>query len=236
MLNSETFYSLLAGDRSQHGEAAITLEVLLKQCPWFEMGHVLRAALPNSSSNQLKVAAAYAQNRTQLQLFINAASILPKSTPPIAELPNEPQEIGSAAVEEVELQVGQDLLEFSEQQQTDKVLDIKSEEPPLATSGPEVFELEETEAPVNDDLIDVFLKTAPRIVPPKEIPAEQEDISVDSVKEPSDVATELLAQIFLEQKLFDKAIATYEKLCLKYPEKSAYFAGQIEEIKKLLLP
>ncbi|MDX9770960.1 MAG: hypothetical protein RBT19_11400 [Tenuifilaceae bacterium] len=83
-------------------------------------------------------------------------------------------------------------------------------------------------------LIDAFIETSPRIVPRQ--PAnqereEQEDISLESLKEPEDTASESLAKIYLAQGLKDKAIKIYEKLSLNYPEKKAYFAGQIEEIK-----
>ena len=38
----------------------------------------------------------------------------------------------------------------------------------------------------------------------------------------------------MKQKLYDKAVATYLKLSLKYPEKSIYFANQIEKIKEII--
>lgn len=235
MLNKETLYTILGGDTGLSVDAIASLEALLKQYPWFEVGHVLQAALPNSTKKQLHVAAAYAQNRALLRSFVDKFNQLEHSSQPAAH-PSEATLTSETTIEEAPLLEEGELLEFSDQQQTDKVLEIKAEELSPAAAGQETFELDLAEAPINDDLIDVFLKTAPRIVPPKDIPAEQEDISVDSVKEPDDVATELLAQIFVEQKLFSKAIAVYEKLCLKYPEKSAYFAGQIEEINKLLLP
>jgi hypothetical protein len=45
--------------------------------------------------------------------------------------------------------------------------------------------------------------------------------------------TETLAHVYLEQKKFNKAITAFQVLSLKYPEKSSFFAHQIEAIKEL---
>ncbi len=82
-------------------------------------------------------------------------------------------------------------------------------------------------------LIDKFIQTNPRIVPNEQL-SENKDISADSVKEHESFFTDTLAKIYIKQGHYAKAILAYEKLSLKYPEKSAYFAGQISEIKKLI--
>lgn len=86
------------------------------------------------------------------------------------------------------------------------------------------------------NLIDVFLNNNPKIerppMPTRGEVIENEDISTNSIAEPEELASEPLAQIYFKQGYFEKAIVVYEKLCLKYPEKSSYFADQIQKIKE----
>ncbi len=87
------------------------------------------------------------------------------------------------------------------------------------------------------DLIEKFISEQPTIPRPA-APVRGEtnegvvDISSQSVAEPEELATEPLAQIYALQGYTDKAISVYEKLMLKYPEKSSYFADQIKKLKE----
>ncbi len=83
-------------------------------------------------------------------------------------------------------------------------------------------------------IIDKFLEELPNIKPtPVNTSAVQEDISQASVVEHEDFMTETLAKIFIKQGNYDKAIEIYKKLILKFPEKNAYFASQINELENL---
>lgn len=81
------------------------------------------------------------------------------------------------------------------------------------------------------DLIDQFIAKNPKI--PKVDSFTPSNISTESVIENQNLMTETLAHVYLEQKKYKKAITAFQVLSLKYPEKSSFFANQIEEIKKL---
>lgn len=71
-----------------------------------------------------------------------------------------------------------------------------------------------------------------RIVPPVPDTAyEPEDISAESVEDNGEIATEMLAEIYLAQGLPERAAEIYYRLSLKYPEKSTYFASLIAEVQ-----
>lgn len=82
-----------------------------------------------------------------------------------------------------------------------------------------------------DQLIEKFTKDAPKIHYSSEIHDADADYGVDSEVDDPNIVSETLANIYAEQKCFDKAIQMYEILKLHFPEKSCYFAALIEKLK-----
>jgi len=97
----------------------------------------------------------------------------------------------------------------------------------------------ETENSEGNSLIDKFLLSKPGAI--RRISDDEDSNGIEnrvaiiekSVTENDELVTDTLAGIYLQQKNYDKALTAYKKLSLKYPEKSIYFATQIEEIEKL---
>ncbi|AYB33265.1 tetratricopeptide repeat protein [Chryseolinea soli] len=84
------------------------------------------------------------------------------------------------------------------------------------------------------EMIDQFIKTQPSISNAKDKPSNiaSGDLSTIKTGEFSDnIVSETLVDILLKQGKKDKAIEVLKKLIWKFPQKKAYFAAQIEELK-----
>ena len=84
-----------------------------------------------------------------------------------------------------------------------------------------------------NDLLDKFIEAEPKIAKPDKDFYNPVKTAKQSLEEQESLVTETLAKIHLLQKNYNKAIETYRRLILVYPEKKTYFATQIEKIRAL---
>ena len=84
------------------------------------------------------------------------------------------------------------------------------------------------------EIIDQFIKTQPSIPRPKPtaMVSPDNDLSEPSAQFGENIVSETLVEILLKQGKKEKAIEALKKLIWKFPQKKAYFAAQIEELRK----
>jgi hypothetical protein len=84
------------------------------------------------------------------------------------------------------------------------------------------------------EIINEFIRVQPSISNPRDrAPSAPVDLSTIKSGEFGDnIVSETLVEILLKQGKKDKAIEVLKKLIWKYPQKKAYFASRIEELKK----
>ena len=83
---------------------------------------------------------------------------------------------------------------------------------------------------VKNNVIEKFIEKEPKISKLKE---ESDFIVKEKSTNISHLMTETLANLYVEQKLYAKAIKAYEVLIGKYPQKEERFNEKIQEIKDL---
>ena len=116
--------------------------------------------------------------------------------------------------------------------ETTEILETIEQEPEIIEVH-DWFEKQEKEISHDADLISQYIAKNPndkKICISEDTEKNQVNLAESSVSE-SECATETMAKIFEKQGFFKEAIKIYEKLNLKYPEKSVYFANRISELK-----
>ena len=82
------------------------------------------------------------------------------------------------------------------------------------------------------ELIDKFILENPSISRPKAEFYNPISVAQNSIIDQENIVSETLAKIYEQQGYIEKAISIYQKLGLKYPKKSRYFAAQIERLSE----
>lgn len=109
--------------------------------------------------------------------------------------------------------------------------EIKTESKHHAEENLPEMDNDDTETVDEEDIIDKFIKNEPKLSRPAE------DSSHFVIKERNDdiwhLMTETLANLYVEQRLYTKAIKAFEVLMNKHPERQKYFKDKIKEVGEI---
>ena len=196
----KNFISLIAQPNIINTNDIIFLDDILLKHPYCQTAQILLTkGLLNTNSirynRQLKKAASYCGNREKLFKLIT----LYKTTTPeeIKERQeNRTNELGIG--KPLDFKIGENH-SFSEWLKLVNVKKIKREKTDL------IAQFTEKEFKIKKPRKEAFFKPI--------------DIAKDSLIENKDLVTPVLAQVYLEQGHYEKAIKAYEKLIFKYPKK-----------------
>jgi hypothetical protein len=162
----------------------------------------------------------------------------------LLELDEEPEEAFELEAEEAPEEISNETEDedSAEEELTSENLitalvkdETEMEEPDTDSEDIPAMDLDEPvqEKDKHRHLIRSFILDEPGVIRADRKTSLKGDVSLDSIKEHDGFITDTLAKIYVKQGLLAKAIYAYEKLSLKYPEKSAYFAAQIEKIRNI---
>ncbi len=238
------------------------LQEITEQYPYFQVAHYLHLkGLKKRHSfkynDHLKITAAYTTDRALLfdnitsdNLDIHAAPVdlIPKEGDQLPEKNDKTIELSASVKEDASkdtspeeiLKVGQPLDFKSDETFSFREWLQLSSYDPIDRSSPAQLDdikpskkesISPSKAGGDMDLIDKFIASSPKINP--SLYDSYTDVGMDSVQENESLMTETLAHVYVEQKKYKKAITAFTILSLKYPEKSSFFAHQIQAIKKL---
>lgn len=243
-MNKDSYIQLLEKPELISQEHLSDITGIIQEYPYFQSARALRLkVLKNQESykynNELKITASHTSDRTVLFDFITSEAF--KETPKKEEktslknkiLPKRKTTKVSALEED--LAIGKPL-SFTQKEtfSFNQWLQLSSKKAIVRTPGNKTSEKQQPEVLVkskHEAIIDRFIETTPKISRPSK--TNTVDIKVSENQQNTQLATETLAKVYLEQKKYESAIQAYKILSLKYPEKSGFFADQIKRIQIL---
>ena len=196
------------------------MEAVLKQSPWFSY---LREILLEKLYRKDKEA--FAQTLSQTAVFLSSRKTL-------YDRINSPEEEEDPEV-------------IPKEVRTETGVPVQTvQRPRVIVAGGDFFSKEDLKTIDPEEDMEIKLKSSPFYRPAPEPeekpqPARQKErrgslLTEDGRVNFDDLAfcTETLGHIYAQQGFYDKAIEVFSKLILLYPQKSAYFAALVNEMKK----
>lgn len=229
-MQSSQFIKHIRNPHNIHKEDLFGLNNLCQEYPYCASLHKLRLkALKQAGSekynNELKMTAAISGNRTLLFEYITQNSISSHKNEFVKQTITKPNEI---------LQLGKPLkFDKSEKHSFNEWLKLTHFKPIDRNDNlDEKTKLKPTQKTTK--IVNFITASKNKKLPKKEFFSPTTS-ALESLSENTNLMTETLAKVYLEQGHYEKAITAYEILSLKYPQKSSLFANQIKAIKQIKL-
>ena len=248
-MDKERFQYIIKNPQSINDDDIEMLSSLVATYPYFTIAHVLLAVgydlkEDKRLNKQLRLAAAMSPDRNSLRHLL-ADTKEKKNT---CDLPDEfgndsqqttdngQQSLDSIVIPEVDLNKSQEELsrEMALLEEKRKSLDeLKNliEQRIIELEREKEVADKEDKTLSKTEIIDKFIAENPQISRPKQEFYNPMTVAQTSVIDKENIISETLATIYLNQGYVEKAISVYQKLSLKNPEKSVYFAELIEKAK-----
>ena len=187
-----------------------------------------------SSNDSVSIDKALKSHIQETAIVIDSEEPLIEESEPFVKVEETIKEEPIPPTPEEKLEIGKPLeFDKTEMHSFAEWLKITSFKPIIREETQEnVPKATEEEKAKKQDLIDKFIESNPKI-PQITSEAPKKNMAKSRMMQPESLMTETLARIYLEQKNYDKAIQAYNILSLKYPEKSGFFADQIQAVKEL---
>lgn len=219
-------------DEDFNSQVLYTLKRTIEKYPYFSLPYYYNAKcsklLCENQNESLSLASTYSPDRAKLKEFMDS-NIAFQFT--VEEHPKTNMDKINERIEQLRKIYGTKPSE--KEKEIDSTPDIIKEID--SYSEPDL-----SDTPTKEELIERFLQVenpkVNKLNSSQEGNNEKDNVSINevlkkSVEDEFDIVTETMAQIYLKQGHKDKAIKIYNKLILANPEKSSYFANQIQKLE-----
>ena len=253
-MQAQDFHTLLKNATALNEEQLRDLQHIIEKYPYFQSAYLplLRHYYSNNHidfEDTLKLTVVYSSDRNKVRNYLRQQenTALPAITKPVISITESNYITASASdplLDQLNHQILSEAVNFSLQQEVEEISKmpvqeslIEKEIAPNDTkqnfydwlSKPK----EEPKQKLKyEHLIDKFLTNQPRIVPKKEF-FSPINMARKSVEEDTTIVSETLANLYVQQGHYSKALKAFEQLSLKFPKKSTYFAARIHQIEEL---